>query len=113
MTRKHSGIHFKKQPKETGLASIGRPHPTVSIYWRGRYIGYIDPPTWSTKDQLWRVRLRVTSNGKSDLAWKWGVAKTTFSNEKEARKWCKDTITEVIVEKKLVPDLAIGEERGT
>jgi len=47
------------------------------------------------------------------LAWKWGVAKTTFSDEKEARKWCKDTITEVVVEKKLVPDLAIGEERGT
>lgn len=102
---------FKKQKPITGLAGVGCPYPDTTIYFnrdRNRTIGYIDAPTWETKDRKWRIRLMVKTGNSN---WNWITLKAKFDTEPEVREFllknqdaivekydlyeCEDWMTEV------------------
>lgn len=39
-------LSFKKQPKETGLRSVGNPYPYVEIKGDKKKVGWIHPKSW-------------------------------------------------------------------
>lgn len=43
---------FKKQPRETGLASVGNPHKCVDIKIKGKVCGLISAPSWMRDNLL-------------------------------------------------------------
>jgi hypothetical protein len=91
------GITFKKQPKETGLHSIGYPYPNVDIKLDKKTMGYISAPTWQTKN-VWNIYLSVKKSEPDDNSncdWKWVTVKKDFENEIEAREFIKGHIEEI------------------
>jgi len=88
---------FKKQPKETGLASVGNPWQNVDIKHNKKIVGTIYAPNWMSKDGKWRVSVMVeTESGK----WEWRTFKVRFDDEQSARKWVQEH-AEALVNMKL------------
>lgn len=84
---------FKKEPKMTGLASIGH-NPGTFIKYGGRVVGFISAPQWSSKDNLCRIRFSVlksdlNEDGNPNCKWKWIQLKATFESDGEARDFLK------------------------
>lgn len=95
MKEKPKKFTFKKGKQETGLAGIGNPYPDTDIKLDKMSVGWIDAPTWNTKDNLWRVYLLVkddsTSGGFRNVR-----LKATFNEEKEARVWLNENISAIL-----------------
>ena len=90
---------FKKQPRETGLASVGNPHPDTDIKHNKKLVGYISSPNWSSPDNKWRIRLTVKKSEPDDnpnCDWKWIVLKKTFDTEPEAREFLNANVVEIL-----------------
>ena len=81
---------FKKQPRETGLAAVARPHASVDIKLNGRVCGYIQAP-WALGNRKWVVRFSVkTADSDQHPGWKWiGFKNGQFETEDAARTWIK------------------------
>ena len=79
-------LTFKREARETGLASVGKPHPDVQIKHGGKQVGCIAAPTWQTTDNKWAVRLAIVlpSGG-----WEWFRCKERHDSEVAAREWVK------------------------
>lgn len=89
-TTRKSLFTFKKQPLETGLASVGNPHPTVDIKLAGMVVGWIDPASWRQPD--WRIWLRI----KTADGWANRSVKARFDSEEAARKYVTDNAAKLI-----------------
>lgn len=76
---------FKKQPRETGLASIGNPYPWVDIKLAGKVVGCIQPPSVFGGD-TWRVRFMVISEANT-RGWAWAELKAHYESEQDARDY--------------------------
>lgn len=78
---------FKKEARETGLATVARPEPDTRIKLKGKEVGMILAPHAFSRDDKWEVWFIIddTSGGNSD--WKWTVLKKRFDTEPEAREW--------------------------
>lgn len=78
---------FKKEPRETGLASVGNPNPDTQIKLDKKRVGTIRGPSWSSKDNLWRVMFVVKTDEPEHkhCGWKWVTLKKKFETEPEAR----------------------------
>lgn len=51
-------LSFKKEPRKTGLSSIGYPYQNVIIKVDKKYVGHIVAPNWQT-DGVWRVGFAI------------------------------------------------------
>lgn len=83
---------FKKEPAETGLASVGNPHPDTQIKLNKRRVGCISAPSWSTKDNKWGIKFTVTK----ETTWGWVTIKHRFDDEPSARQWIKDHASQIL-----------------
>lgn len=81
-------LSFKKQAKETGLSGVGNPYPATDIKVNKRICGYISPPNWTTKDNLWCIKFAVNT----ESSWGWRVSKRRFESEPEAREYLKNNL---------------------
>ncbi len=89
-------ITFKKEKKETGLASVGHLYPDTEIKVSGLVVGHIVAPNWRTKTNLWTVRLAKVQEPTqfNPAPFKWvGFAKK-FDTEPEARIYIKGGVLE-------------------
>jgi hypothetical protein len=87
---------FKKEKRETGLASIGAGDPPTDIKLEKKIVGTIVGPTWRSEDNLWRVRLMKKSDAPEDHGWKWTTLKATFENEPAARVYLNENFDRVV-----------------
>jgi hypothetical protein len=62
---------FRKQPRETGLRSVGHPHPSTEIKYGGREVGLIQAPYFGTPDHKWGVGLMVKEAASENCPWGW------------------------------------------
>jgi hypothetical protein len=86
---------FKKQPKTTGLASVGYPHPSTDIKLDKKRVGIISAPNWSTKGGKWEIQLMRETNDD----WNWAYVKQKFDSEPEAREWIKQNSEKLLTTK--------------
>lgn len=95
MTKKQKlpRVHFKRQPRETGLASVGNPHAAVDIFIDNKLVGYIQPPAWNTKDNYWRIRVMLPTRVGGVADWKWVTLLLAHPDEATARAWCKSKLS--------------------
>lgn len=87
-------LSFKKEPKKTGLSSIGYPHQNIIIKVDKKYTGRIVAPNWQT-DDMWRVGFAIKKenpDNNPNCDWKWIYFKNEFANEEEAREYVKKRI---------------------
>lgn len=75
---------FKKEPRETGLASVGHPNQDVQIKLKKKQVGYIVSPNWTTQDNKWGVRFMI-KDANVKCGWRWVSLKARFDSEDEAR----------------------------
>jgi hypothetical protein len=72
---------FKKDPKITGLASVGH-QEGVDIKYRGRKVGRIDAPQWNIKTRQWKISFTALKMYKlaegENCKWYWIVLKRGF-----------------------------------
>lgn len=82
-------ISFKKEPRETGLRSVGYPYQNVDIKVNKRKCGWIQSPSWNRDD--WHVRVAVQKEITPDdpCNFKWQKPDMSFATEQEAREWVK------------------------
>lgn len=78
-------ITFKKEKRETGLASVGHPYQNVTIKHNKKEFGTIYAPSWRTRG--WRIHF-ARKDGVQGF--KWTVVKKVFDTEEESRKFVKD-----------------------
>jgi hypothetical protein len=83
---------FRRLPRETGLASVGRPWPDTEIKLGGRDVGLICSPSWSSDGMAWRVCLRIAA-GES---WENKRLKAQFENEDAARAFLNEHFAALI-----------------
>jgi hypothetical protein len=76
---------FKKQPKETGLSSVGNPYPNTDIKYNKKVVGHIVAPNWMSKDDVWKIRFMQ----KDEKNWHWITIQQQFGSEPEAREWIR------------------------
>ena len=80
---------FKKEPRETGLSAVAHPYPNTQIKLRGKEVGTIYAPNYTTADNKWSVSFMVprepTDTDKRPFAWK--RLKKRFDSEPEAREF--------------------------
>ncbi len=96
-------IRFKKEPRETGLASVGAGDPNIDIKVNGKVCGYISHPRWNSQDRNIRIRLSVIKedimeNGNPNCIWKWITLKYIPENDEQAKQFLKENV-DAIVEK--------------
>jgi hypothetical protein len=84
---------FKKEARETGLASVGNPNPNTVIKLNKLEVGYIAGPNWQSKDSLWRVRLMKKK--KEGEGWEWTTLAAKFEDEPAARAYLKENFARV------------------
>ena len=83
-------LSFKKEPRETGLASCARPDPDTVIKADGKRCGEITAPSRFGKDQdRWSVGLMVKQEVtvENPCPFAWVFFKARFDTEPEARVW--------------------------
>jgi hypothetical protein len=91
-------LSFKKQPRETGLAGVGYPHPNTSIKIDGKKVGEISAPTWMSKDDLWHIMFMVKKSkldNNPNCDWRWIFLKKGFDTEIEGRNFIKENIMKI------------------
>lgn len=93
---------FKKDPKPTGLAAIGHT-PGVDIKYKGKVVGRIEAPQWSSKDRLYRVRFTCLKTEdqlaeKPNCKWQWRTSRKAHESEQAARDWLKSINADELVE---------------
>jgi hypothetical protein len=90
-------VAFRKEPRETGLASVARPYPATIILKErgGNQVGKISPPYWNDRgpdSNKWSVRIMIkkasTKNDPADFYWV--TFKIKHPSEPEARVWLKE-----------------------
>lgn len=89
---------FKKEPRETGLRSVGYPNPNTVIKHNKKVVGMIYGPSWQTKDHKWHVDLTVIKKEKDDnpncdckrVSLIRISLKRAFNSEPEARIWLNE-----------------------
>lgn len=85
------GLSFKKEPRETGLASVSHPYPDTIIKLAGREVGRISGPrpTSLGGSPDWRIHIMIKHQPtEADPApFKSLAFKATFASEPEARIW--------------------------
>lgn len=86
---------FKKQKKETGLAGVGHPYPDTTIKLDKMQVGYISAPSWSSKDDLWRVHFTQKDENEK-CGFKWVTLKATFTEEPLAREFLNKNFDQLI-----------------
>jgi hypothetical protein len=86
-----SKFTFKKEPKETGLASIGNPNSNTIIKLNKHEVGIISGPNWASKDNLWCVQLKK----KKESSWDWTILKQKFENEPQARIYLNENFERI------------------
>jgi hypothetical protein len=77
---------FRKRKRETGLASTGKPEPDTVVKLDKMEIGYIQSPSWITKDGKWRIRFMVV-DATAGCGWSWRQFKELFDDEPKAREF--------------------------
>lgn len=87
-------ISFKKQPRSTGLASIGESQRS-DIKVNMKCVGMITGPSWRDTDNSFKVRLMVKDGDQENVDWKWITMKVKFENDKAARLWVKQHLESV------------------
>jgi len=87
-----NNFSFKKEARETGLASVGNPNPSTIIKLEKLEVGYIAGPNWQSKDNLWRVRLMKKKEGGG---WEWTTLAAKFEDEPAARAYLKENFARV------------------
>lgn len=75
---------FKKEPRETGLRSVGYPHQSVRIKLNGKVCGMIYAPNWQRDG--WMVSVMVMVSSSENCPWSWRRC-GTFKTEQYARDW--------------------------
>lgn len=95
MSKKPTKFTFKKEPRETGLASIGSPEPSTVIKLDKKPVGLIASPNWRTQDNLWRVRLTVKREMKDNCDWEWVTLKAKFEDEPKARIYLNENFDRI------------------
>ena len=88
-------LSFKKDPKPTGLYSVGNPNPDTHIKLDGKEIGVIVPPSWNSSHADWVIRFMVIKehieeDGNTNCSWKWITLKKHFDDELSARNFIKE-----------------------
>jgi hypothetical protein len=86
---------FKKEPRETGLASIGAGDPNTLIKLEKKEVGYISGPNWQSKDNLWRIRLMKIDKEEKHCGWKWVTLAAKFDDEPSARVYLKENFERI------------------
>lgn len=76
---------FKKQPRETGLASVISQGETTNIRHNKLVVGAINPPNRFAGRDLWSIKLAVTT----EYGFRWVVFTAKFETEPAAREWLK------------------------
>ena len=88
---------FKKEPRETGLMSVGRPWQSVAIKLGGKEVGIIHAPDWQTKDGKWSISMMVVRDtGNPNCDWTWVRIKQRFDDEASSRQWVKDNADRLV-----------------
>jgi len=96
---KKISITFKRQPRATGLASIGTPYPSVDIKLNKQKFGWISPPTWRTDDNKWGIYFSIKKSepdSNPNCDWKNVSIKTRFDTEEDARQWMVNNIERIL-----------------
>jgi hypothetical protein len=88
---------FKKEPRETGLRSVGRPYPDTQIKLEGKRVGMIAAPSRFGGD-AWQVRLvqKLEPTEADPCPWRWIFFKTTHETEADAREWLRQNATAIV-----------------
>lgn len=87
-------LTFRKQPRPTGLSSMGYGQNT-DIKINGKVCGAIYAPTWRSKDDLWEICFSVKkseSEPKENSDWKWITLIKRTETEEQARIFLKENI---------------------
>lgn len=86
---------FKKQPRETGLRSVGNPYASVDIKHNKKVVGTIAAPNWMSKDGKWVVRFMQQD---TETQWHWITLKTRFDDEAAARTFLVANADKIIAQ---------------
>lgn len=78
-------ITFKKEPKETGLARVARPHSATTIKQDGKMIGSLAPPSMYNNFIGWRVCIRAKQ--EAHPGWRNVCFNAAQPSEPDARAW--------------------------
>ncbi len=89
-------LTFKKHPKETGLAGVGRPYRSVDIKHNKQIIGTIHAPNYSTPDNKWSIMIAVLVPSSENCPWSWSRCPRHFNNEQEARIGASEYVDQII-----------------
>lgn len=94
---------FKKEPKETGLASVGNPYQAVAIKHNKQVVGMIYPPSWFSDDRKWSISFMVKKEIKKEenCSWGWVRLKAKFGNEQLAREFVTAKASSILCNFKL------------
>lgn len=92
MADKKPKITFKRNARETGLAAVGAPNPSVKIKHNKREFATIHAPTWTSSDGLWYITAhRYYNEGEENPSpncpWKRVKFKAKHETEEAAREW--------------------------
>lgn len=84
---------FKKDPKITGLASVGH-REGADIKYKGKKVGRLSAPQWNSRNNLWGIRFTALKTYKlaegENCPWYWITLKQTFDSEKQCRDFLKE-----------------------
>lgn len=98
---------FKKQPKATGLGAVGYTKQSIYIKLEGKICGSIDAPNWTTKDNLYSIRLMVFKDqpdSNPNCNWKWITFKFKSGNPEECKQFLNDNFLEINAKYKIRVD---------
>ena len=88
---------FRKEKRNTGLFSVGHPHPDTVVKHDRMKVGTIAAPSWTTQDGSWAVRFMVEGNDHNpNCDWHWVGIKSRFNSEPEARAWIQENAERVL-----------------
>lgn len=92
-------ITFKRQPKATGLAAVGNPHPNTDIKMDGKLVGTIVPPNWRDNGKEWLIMVRLKKPlplpAGENCTWYNAVLKPRFANEEAAREYATGNLPRI------------------
>ncbi len=83
---------FKKQPRETGLRSVGHPYQSVDIKHNKKVVGTINAPYWPRNSHKWDIQLAVRDG---DL-WTWRTFRKRFDTEADARQFLQENAESIL-----------------
>lgn len=97
MSKTTTKVTFKKEPKETGLAAVGRPYQASYCKIKGKGFGTLDPPSIRGA-HVWTVRVMIMKpepDGNPNCDWKWLTFKRTHNSDEQARVWLQENIDRI------------------